>query len=85
MGKKVVIVYKGLTGEAERSPDDNSYQGVIIEISDEVSFGGSTISELQLSFTRAVDAYRGEGGKRPMNTDPEVKADVSAESAQGAL
>ncbi len=85
MGKKVVIVYKGLTGEAERSPNDNAYHGVIVEIPHEVSFRGSTISELQLSFTQAVDAYRGEGSSRSMNIGVDAKADVGAEAAQGSL
>jgi hypothetical protein len=83
MGKKVIIVYKGLTGEAERSPDDNSYQGVILDTPQEVSFGGSTISELQLSFTRAVDAYRGETGNRSIRIGAESGAGIASEAAQG--
>ncbi len=57
---KVVIVYKGLTGEAKWSPEDNQYQGSIVNIPQEVTFSGATISDLQLSFTQAVDAFRGE-------------------------
>ena len=83
MGKKVVIVYKGLTGEAERSADDNSYHGFIIEIPHEVRFEGSTISELQLSFTRAVDAYRGETDSRPVRIGIDANAAVLNEAAQG--
>ncbi len=63
MGKKVVIVYKGLTGEAEKSPEDGLYHGVIVGIPKEVNFTGASISDLQLSFTQAVDAYRGDAGR----------------------
>jgi predicted HicB family RNase H-like nuclease len=85
MGKKVIIVYKGMTGEAERSPKDNAYHGVIVDISQEVSFEGATISELQLSFTRAVDAYKGDSSRPALGMGAAAKADMSAEVSQSAV
>lgn len=81
MGKKVIIVYKGLTGEAERSPEDNAYHGVIVDISQEVSFEGASISELQLSFTRAVDAYKGDSSRSSLGIGAAAKADLAAEAS----
>ncbi|KMY66027.1 hypothetical protein AAU61_18850 [Desulfocarbo indianensis] len=77
---KVVIVYKGLTGEAERSPDDNQYYGMIVNIPHEVSFGGSTISELQLSFTRAVDSYLGDPGPEAFSVKANGVGDCGVET-----
>lgn len=85
MGKKVIIVYKGLKGEAERSPDGDSYKGIILDTPHEISFGGSTISELQLSFTRAVDSYRGETGNRKMKIDVAEEAGRVSEAVQGSI
>ena len=85
MGKKVIIVYKGLTGEAERSPKDDLYHGVILDISKEVSFEGASISELQLSFTRAVDAYKGDSSRQPLGIGAAVKADIEAGASQNMI
>jgi predicted HicB family RNase H-like nuclease len=85
MEKKVVIVYKGLTGEAERSPDDNLYRGVLLGISPEVVFEGANISDLQLSFTRAVDAYRDDTRRSPLTAAAAGRRDQSAAEAQGSI
>lgn len=85
MGKKVIIVYKGLTGEAEKSAKDNLYHGMIVDIPQEVSFQGSTISELQLSFTKAVDAYKGDGSRPSLGIGAVAKTDLAAEASHGVV
>jgi predicted HicB family RNase H-like nuclease len=59
MGGKVVIVYKGLTGEASR--EDRGYQGVVVNAPSELTFEGDTISDLQRSFTKVIDRYLAAG------------------------
>lgn len=85
MGKKVVIVYKGLRGEAERSPDDNSYRGIILDTPHEISFEGATISELQLSFTQAVDNYRGETGNRQIKARVAPETNGASDAVQASI
>lgn len=85
MGKKVIIVYKGLRGEAERSPDDDSYKGIILDTPHEISFGGATISELQLSFTQAVDNYRGETGNRQIKVGVAQESDGASEAVRASI
>jgi predicted HicB family RNase H-like nuclease len=65
MGGKVVIVYKGLTGEARMQ--DHGYQGLVVNAPSELTFQGDTISDLQREFTRVIDQYLAADGGPAMS------------------
>ena len=52
--------YKGLSGSAEYSPEDQCYFGKLSGITDLVMYEGETIEELTAYFREAVDEYLGD-------------------------
>lgn len=49
--------YKGYEGTIEYSPDDNTYFGTLLNITDFVNYEGGTIEELYKYYQEAVDIY----------------------------
>jgi len=68
MSKSVSMVYRGYTGSAEMSFEDNCLHGKIQLINDLVTYEAHEPEGLRLEFERAVDDYLGtceELGKNP--------------------
>jgi len=68
MSKSVSMVYRGYTGSAEMSFEDNCLHGKIQLINDLVTYEAHEPEELRLEFERAVDDYLGtceELGRNP--------------------
>ncbi len=68
MSKSVCMVYRGYTGSAEMSFEDNCLHGKIQLINDLVTYEANEPEELRLEFERAVDDYLGtceELGRNP--------------------
>lgn len=55
--EKVELKYKGITGEATYSTEDDCFCGKIINTKDLVTFEAKTISDLETEFKSAVDEY----------------------------
>lgn len=68
MSKSVSMVYRGYTGSAEMSFEDNCLHGKVQLIKDLVTYEANEPEELRLEFERAVDDYLGtceELGRNP--------------------
>jgi len=50
---KIVMVYKGYTGEAQRTIE-GGFEGTVLDAPEETGIQGATLEELQSSFTQAV-------------------------------
>lgn len=49
--------YKGYTAAVEYEPDDRVFHGRVNDISDVVTFEGTSVDELEAAFRNAVDEY----------------------------
>lgn len=52
-----LLEYKGYHGTVEYSAEDNILFGSVFGIKDSISYHGSTIDEIQLSFKQSIDDY----------------------------
>ena len=63
--------YKGYTASVEYEPDDRVFHGRVNDISDVVTFEGTSVDELEAAFRNGVDQYvafceeRGRVPQRP--------------------
>jgi predicted HicB family RNase H-like nuclease len=93
------MTYKGYTGSIEYSAEDRCFHGLVIGITDIVSFEGTSVEELEADFRAGVDSYlegcaaRGMEPQRPysgrfvLRLSPEVHRDASlaARSARSSM
>lgn len=52
-----MIEYKGYHAKVEYSPEDGTFVGRVVGISDTLVFDGQSIEELQTMFHRSLDDY----------------------------
>lgn len=65
---KNTLEYKGYLGSVIYSPNDGVLIGELLGIADNISYHGSSVSEVQAAFIEAVDDYLetcAEIGKKP--------------------
>ena len=56
------MFYRGFIGSIEYSKKDECFHGMVLGITDLVTYEGANLDELLISFKRAVDLYKKFGG-----------------------
>ena len=51
------IEYKGYVGTIEYSPEDNIYNGRLLNTNDSINYDGTSIEELYMNYQEAVNFY----------------------------
>ena len=87
---KNVMTYKGYAARIEFDQRDNIFTGKVIGITDNITFHGETVKELQTDFHAAIDHYiadceatgrkplKAASGKMMLRISPEVHAKALA-------
>lgn len=54
---KIIFVWRGLVGEAERNSGGVGFVGRLTNASEEVTFQGHTLADVQVAFKKTAELY----------------------------
>lgn len=92
-----MIEYKGYLGAVEFDPDIETFHGTVINISDVISFYGTSVPELRREMKKSVEEYlafcREQGrppeqpfsGKLVIQTNPDLHRRIALEASRRHL
>ena len=67
------MLYKGYTGSAEYSAEDNVFYGEVLGIKSLISYEGTSVTELKNDFESAVDFYLDECNEKGIEPEKPYK------------
>ena len=68
-----ILTYKGYTGSAEFSAEDNVFFGEVLGIKSLISYEGDSVAELKADFEGAIDDYLAECSARGITPEKPYK------------